>query len=130
MNKFSSVLKILLVALCGYFLAMSAAHFTGFKVPMLFIYYDVPSEVYQDKIISFCAFSYAMFAIAALRSRGAVVPFILAMAGVVVGLSLVNLSASLRNVIGDAATFMYWIQTALIASVLIILAVLHIKSRR
>lgn len=124
-----TLLNLLLIALLGYFLAMSAAHFTGYKVPLLFIYYNVPSEVYQDKIISFCAFAYAMFAFAAIRARAAVIPFILAMIGVVVGLSLVNLSPSLRDVIGDASTIMYWAQTSLIGLIVVILAVLYGKSR-
>lgn len=124
------LLKVLLMALIGYFLSMSAAHFIGYKVPLLFIYYDVPSEVYQDKIISFCAFSYAMFAFAALRARAAVIPFIIAMAGVVVGLSLVNLSPSLREIIGEASTLMYWAQTAVIGLIVVILAVFFKKSNR
>lgn len=124
-----ALLNLVIFALLGYFLAMSAAHFTGYKVPLLFIYYDVPSEVYQDKIISFCAFAYAMFAFAALRARAAVIPFILAMVGVVVGLSLVNLSPSLREVIGDdASTAMYWAQTGAIGAVVVVLAVLYAKS--
>lgn len=124
------LLKVLLMALVGYFLAMSAAHFIGYKVPLLFIYYDVPSEVYQDKIISFCAFSYAMFAFAALRARAAVIPFIIAMAGVVVGLSLVNLSPSLEEIIGEASTMMYWAQTGVIGLTVVLLVVLYAKSSR
>ena len=124
-----ALLNITLVALLGYFLAMSVAHFTGFKVPLLFIYYDVPSEVYQDKIISFCAFAYAMFAMAALRTRAAIIPFIVAMVGVVVGLSLVNFSPSLRDVIGDASTAMYWVQTGMIGLIVVALAVLYSRSR-
>ena len=42
-----------LLACTAYFLAMSTAHFIGFKVPVLFVYWDVPSNHYQDMIISF-----------------------------------------------------------------------------
>ena len=121
------VLNLFLVLLCIYFLAMSVAHFIGFKVPLLFIYYDVPSEVYQDKIISFCAFAYAMFAIATLRARAAVVPFILALVGVVVGLSLVNLSESLEDAMKTESTMIYWAQTAVIGVLTGLLAFLHFK---
>jgi hypothetical protein len=54
--------------------------------------------------------------------------YFLAMVSVVVGLSLVNLSAELREVIGDASTSMYWAQTALIASLVPVLGVLYKKS--
>ena len=121
------LLNILLLLLMGYFLAMAAAHFIGYKVPLLFIYYDVPSEMYQDKIISFCAFAYAMFALAALRARAAVVPFILAMIGVVVGLSLVNLSPSLHVAMVGESTVAYWAQTVAIGLITILLVWLHIK---
>ena len=40
-----------LLACTAYFLAMSTAHFIGFKVPVLFVYWDVPSNHYQDMII-------------------------------------------------------------------------------
>ena len=115
----------------AYFCCMSVAHFFGLKQPMLFVYYDTPFYAYQDKIISFCAFAYAMFAFAALRARAAVVPFIIAMVGVVVGLSLVNLSPSLREVIGDdASTVMYWAQTALLALIILGLVLLFNKSEK
>ena len=58
-----------LLACTAYFLAMSTAHFIGFKVPVLFVYWDVPSNHYQDMIISFCAFTYATLSFAAYRHR-------------------------------------------------------------
>jgi len=61
-----------LLACTAYFLAMSTAHFIGFKVPVLFVYWDVPSNHYQDMIISFCAFTYATLSFAAYRHRVAV----------------------------------------------------------
>ena len=35
----------------AYFLCMATAHVTDFKVPILFVYFDVPSTFYQNKII-------------------------------------------------------------------------------
>jgi hypothetical protein len=52
-----ALLKLALLAGVGYFCAMAAAHWASFKVPVLFIYFDVPFYEYQDKIISFCAFT-------------------------------------------------------------------------
>jgi len=48
---------------CGsiYFLLMAIAHAVGLKIPGLFIYFNVPSYAYQDKIISLLAFGWAAF---------------------------------------------------------------------
>jgi hypothetical protein len=45
-----AVLKWSLLAGVGYFLAMTTAHFVSFKVPVLFIYYDVPFYAYQVRV--------------------------------------------------------------------------------
>lgn len=45
--------KGLLLAGAAYFLLVSLAHMTGFKLPGLFIYYSLPSYEYQDRIIGF-----------------------------------------------------------------------------
>jgi hypothetical protein len=44
-----------------HFLVVSIVHMLGIKVPMLFVYFKVPSQVYQDRIISFLAFGWAVF---------------------------------------------------------------------
>jgi hypothetical protein len=100
-----------------YFIAMTCAHWGGFKYPLLFIYYDVPSTAYQDKIISFCAGTYAILYISAALNPLTVGPTaIIALFSTVLGLSAVNQSNDLRVVIGEgASTQAYWIQTALIA---------------
>jgi len=54
----TQILRILLFAGIAYFCCMSLAHFFGFKVPILFIYYDTPYYAYQDKIISFAVVAY------------------------------------------------------------------------
>lgn len=124
------ILNVLIGTLCLYFCAMSLAHFTEFKIPFLFIYYDVPSMPYQNQIISFCAFAYATFAYAALRNFATVPPFLVAMVGVVVGLAGVNASDKLRAVIGESSTVVYWIQTALIGAMVLVLVVLYLKARK
>lgn len=43
-----------------YFIAVAIAHQLGTKLPMLFVFYDIPSERYQDLIISFLSFGWAM----------------------------------------------------------------------
>eukprot|EP00040_Diaphanoeca_grandis_P013048 m.65990 g.65990 ORF g.65990 m.65990 type:complete len:141 (-) comp23629_c1_seq1:46-468(-) len=121
----TGLLRLALGAHIAYFVSMACAHFFTIKIPVLFIYYDVPFYVYQDKIISFCALTYAILFLAAFNHR-VVVPYAIAALGVtVLGLSLVNVSDALKEVLTeDQSTLPYWIQTAMIASLLAVLLVL------
>jgi len=124
----ANFLQALFSAGCLYFIAMSAAHWQQFKVPLLYIYFDVRSTGYQDKIISFCAATYAITFLQAARdpegSSGLTAIF--ALAAAVVGLSGVNLSSDLRSEIGEVkSTAPYWIQTALIGGLVAVLSVLY-----
>jgi len=59
--------RALLFICTVYFMAVSIAHQLGVKIPMLFVFYDIPSEKYQDLIISFLSFGWSMlFAIGCL----------------------------------------------------------------
>uniref|UniRef100_A0A0G4I6N2 Uncharacterized protein n=1 Tax=Chromera velia CCMP2878 TaxID=1169474 RepID=A0A0G4I6N2_9ALVE len=108
-----------------YFCCMAAAHFTSFKKPVLFVYYDVPFYAYQDKIISFAVISYALLFHAASRHE-AVVPYALAsLAVTVVGLSAVNVSDALEEVAKGGPKVMYWLQTGAILTYLVLLLVLY-----
>jgi hypothetical protein len=100
----TGLLSLALNANVLYFVAMSVAHWVGFKVPVLFIYYDTPFHAYQDKIIAFCAATYALFFFAATRHR-AVVPFAIAsLALTTAGLSAINSSDDLRAVLPAGAS--------------------------
>jgi hypothetical protein len=125
----SGLLLLALNANVAYFVAMSVAHWVGYKVPVLFIYYDTPFYSYQDKIISFCAATYALFCFAATRHR-AVVPFVIAsLALTTAGLSAINASDELRSVLPKgASTSIYWAQTGMIGALTCLLALLHAAS--
>ncbi len=78
-----NLLQIFLAINVAYFCAMSLAHFFSFKYPIL--YYE-----YQDKIISFCAATYAILFFAAYN-HAVVVPYALSSLIVTVaGLSYIN----------------------------------------
>lgn len=126
----NTLLKYSLYACTAYFCAMSAAHFAGFKVPVLFVYWNVPSNHYQDMIIGFCGFTYAVLVFTAARHRAAVPAALVALAGTVLGLSAVNLSADLARMIDGASTLAYWLQTGMIAGLLAWLGALYLKSAR
>ena len=124
----AKLLSILLQAGVLYFTAMSIAHFFGLKYPILFIYYDVPFYEYQDKIISFCAFTYACLFHAAAQNVETVPAALMSLLATVLGLSYINVSDALAQVLNGRATTAYWAQTGLIAVYLIILSALHFLS--
>lgn len=94
MNKNVTKLKWLLLAGAAYCLAISVVHMLGTKVPLLFIYYNVPSYGYQDRIISFLSFGWSVFLFAAsrdpLKNRGAVKAILIAGLGAIFGLTVIN----------------------------------------
>lgn len=112
----TGLLKYALLAGTGYFLAMAIAHWTSFKFPLLFIYYDVPYHEYQDKIISFCAFTYACLFWCASAHLVTVPAALVSLGATVLGLSAVNSSSALASVLQGRSTEAYWIQTGLIAA--------------
>ena len=65
-----TILKWLLLAGALYFLAVAVVHSAGLKVPGLFVYYNVPSYSYQDRIISCLAFGWSsLFYLAGRQPR-------------------------------------------------------------
>ena len=122
----SGLLLAVLYANVAYFFAMSVAHWVGFKVPVLFIYYDVPFYAYQDKIISFCAATYALLNFAAVCNHS-VVPFVIAsLVLTTAGLSAINASDDLQQALPhQAPTTAYWMQTAMIGVLTAVIAILY-----
>ncbi|MBT3228652.1 MAG: hypothetical protein HOD43_10545 [Candidatus Marinimicrobia bacterium] len=61
MKKLSQdqILNFLLYAGAVYFLLVAIVHFLGIKIPGFFVYYNVPSHAYQDRIISFLTFGWS-----------------------------------------------------------------------
>ena len=94
MSKSVTTLKWLLLAGATYFLAISIVHMLRIKVPLLFIYYNVPSYGYQDRIISFLSFGWSVFLFTASRdpvkNRGAVKAILIAGLGAIFGLTVIN----------------------------------------
>lgn len=113
----------------AYFCCMAVAHFFGLKVPLLFVYYDVPFHAYQDKIISFAVVAYVCLFATAARHPVAVPAALVALGVTVAGLAAVNLSEALATVLADRSTFAYWLQTGLIAVYFLWLVVLYARSR-
>ena len=129
MNSRPTQLAFLLGAL--YFCCMSGAHFFGVKIPGLFVYYDTPYLAYQDKIISFAVCAYVALFYNAAKHRDVALSAIAVLALTVAGLSAVNLSSALQEVLKEGlSTVPYWLQTGMIAGILAVLVGLYLKDGR
>ena len=115
------ILQYSLLAGSVYFFSISIAHFFEFKIPVVFIYYDVTSYEYQNKIISALAFGWAAFfylgfclcKINLFRLTG--FPIFSGLFAIIV-LSWVNFSGAteLKSLNGGGSLFPYWISTTLL----------------
>ena len=110
------ILKWSLFAGALYFFCVSLVHLLGMKVPVLFIYFNVPSHAYQDRIISFLAFGWAVFLFTAFtdpQKQSALVKAILvAGAGALVGLSINNLATDFQSLDPVVNANIFWWETA------------------
>lgn len=115
------LMKLSLFALAFYFLMIALAHITGIKIPLLFVYFNVPSNVYQDNIISFLAFGWAVFFFTTARDPVANIEFIrailIAAAGAVAGLSYINITTDFTTLAPGIVQWPFWAQTALLLGI-------------
>jgi hypothetical protein len=94
MSSSERMLRWLLSIGAFYFLAVAMVHMIGIKVPVLFVYYNVPSYGYQNKIIAFLAFGWSLFLFTTSRDplnyRSAVKAILVAGISAVSGLTVIN----------------------------------------
>jgi hypothetical protein len=88
------MLKGLLLIGAVYFLASAVVHMLRMKIPLLFVYFDVPSYEYQDRIISFLLFGWSTFLFMVsrdpLKNRDAVKGILISGLGAIFGLTVIN----------------------------------------
>jgi hypothetical protein len=130
-----SSLKWSLLGGAVYFIFVAFAHFFALKIPFLYIYYDLPSEAYQDKIISFTTFGWSMFFVAGYssvkrESLRSVRYIVIAGAGAVACLCFINLFTDFSRFSADAHSFSYWVETAVLSAFLGWIAVLYVLAKR
>lgn len=126
----SPLLRGLLLICVAFFLCMGTAHFFGIKVPILFVYWDTPFYAYQDKIIAFTLVTYMSLFFGAARHLVMVPYALVAMWGTVIGLSLVNSSAALADVLDGGSTGIYWGIIALFGGLAVVLTILWSRDRQ
>jgi hypothetical protein len=114
-------LKTLLLIGAAYFFAAGCAHLFEFKIPGLFIYFNVPSYPYQDKIISMLAFGWAGFFYAALLNptKNLIKTILIIGAAAIMILTLIDLTTDFGSLgsgidarwfyLETAALFIYWL---------------------
>ena len=134
MGKNSTVLRWSLVAGALYFLGITIAHVLGIRIPGLYIYFDVPSYAYQDRIIASLAFGWSVFLFTAARepvkNRDLVVAILVAGAGAILGLSVVNLATDFDALGPGVQVSLFWLETLALCGYLTWLLVFYRRSRR
>jgi hypothetical protein len=115
MSTSTAILKWLLLAGSIYFLGISIVHTFGIKVPLLYIYFTVPSYAYQDKIISFLALGWSVFLFTAfidpVTNRDLVRAIHVAGVIAIIGLSVVNSTTDFHALSPKIQPSSFWMET-------------------
>lgn len=122
------IVKQLLLAGALYFCTVAVVHFLGIKIPMLYVYYDVESTIYQDRIISVLSFMFSVFLFAGYKLKSTEIIKYIIFGGTIaiIGLALNNFLTRItfRN------NLVYWIEIGLLGFYVVGLAVFYQKSQK
>lgn len=116
MSTNTKILKWSLFAGGVYFSAISLVHMLGNKLPVLFIYFNVPSYAYQDRIISFLAFGWAVFFFTAFsdpeKQMALVRAILIAGAGALAGIGIINAATDFHSLDTTINPGIFWLEAA------------------
>ena len=133
MSRDGKILRWSLLAGAIYFGCIALAHITSLKIPGLFIYFNVPSHLYQDHIIAFLAFGWATFFYVAsddpVDHPLPVKAILLSSAVAIGGLSGINAFSDFGSFSPSIKVQPFWLQTLLLLGYLIWLLVFYQRSR-
>ncbi|NHZ87309.1 MAG: hypothetical protein GWP19_15805 [Planctomycetia bacterium] len=133
MNKNIQILKLLLLAGSIYFLLVAIFHLIGFKIPPFFIYYNVPSYVYQDRIISFLSFGWSIFLFTAflnpILNKMLIRAILVAGAGAIIGLEIINAYTNFESISNIIDPTIFRLETLGLVVYLVLLTIYYIKSK-
>lgn len=117
-----------------YFFLVSIVHFFEIKVPVLFIYFNVPSYHYQDRIISFLALGWSIFLFTAFsnpQKQDALMKAILVAGGVAVfGLFAINSSTDFKALDPTIDPIIFTFETLGLLAYLAWLVFLYLRANR
>jgi hypothetical protein len=129
----AEILRWSLRAGAFYFGCAGLAHTIGFKIPGLFIYFDVPSERYQDQLIGVLAFGWAAFFYAAADNPVghplAVKAVLVASTVALLGIFRINVATDFDALSSATSVPAFWAQAAILCAYLVWLMVFHRRSR-
>lgn len=135
MKKSVTLLSWSLLAGAVYFFLVTIAHFFQFKIPMLFIYFNLPSYVYQDQIIAFLSFGWGMFLFAGFRSvkvnELVIMNYILiAGVGAIIGLTVINSTIDFQQFNKSIITLYFWTEALILILYVVLLGGLYYFARK
>lgn len=108
-------LRFLLKCGAAYFLCISIAHVASIKIPGVFVYYNVTSYQYQDNIISFLAFGWAIFFYVTSNNLQTIKAILLVSFIALAGLVNITLSTDFSIIQSTyTSTWPYWTQIGLL----------------
>ncbi len=115
MISHTSVLKWSLLMGAVYFFAVAMAHLLNLKIPVLFVYYSLPSYSYQDKIIAFLSFGWALFLFRAFvdptKQLELIRTILLAGLCALLGLVIINSTTDFRLMLPEVNPAVFWWET-------------------
>jgi hypothetical protein len=128
------ILKYSLLAGALYFLSVSVVHMLGLKIPVLFIYFNVPSYAYQDRIISFLAFGWSVFLFTGFtdpqKNSALVKAILVAGAGALIGASIINSATDFQALDPAINVTVFWLEAAGLFIYWLWLVVFHFRSSK
>ena len=133
MNKNIKILRLLLFGGCIYFFLVARFNLVGIKIPPFFIYYNVTSNVYQDKIIAFLVFGWSVFLFTAflnpIKNKMLIQAILVAGAGAIIGLEMINTFTDFKIFSNDLNPTIYRLETLGLAAYLVLLTVFYNKTK-
>lgn len=124
-----AVLTWLLRGGAAYFVGVAVAHWMNWKVPVLFLYYNIPSTGYQDKGIGTLSFGWAVFMYAASRHRVLMPAVLVAGVAGLIGFALITGSPEIVQLAGAQGVKAYWVELLMLAGYLGAVAVIWRRAK-
>jgi hypothetical protein len=115
-NKMKNILKISLLAGGIYFFLVTVAHAINLKIPGLFIYFNVPSYAYQNKIISGLSIGWSVFLFTAFitLSKSVIKSIIIAGAVILIMLIYINCSTDFKSLSSSINVNVFHLETGIL----------------
>jgi hypothetical protein len=129
MTKKEKILKLILSSGAVYFFLVTIAHLFEIKIPGFFIYFDVQSFQYQNKIISLLAFGWSSYFYVSTKFintnqiKNIIFPIIAGSYAIMI-FSMINMSDELSSITSEL--YKYWIGTIALFLYLLLLTILWI----